>query len=196
MIKSPFDISQKAVSVKLCEELVRAAMPHSGEVFIEPVRNDEISDLVNNHLVHRIKERYNSNVIKSDVTIESYSTNSTPNFTCESTVFSNGMWYRNKDIDFVTIVFLKDHLVTGEAMDPAFEVVGGKLEFPTFKFSFNPERGTCVTYPAVPNFMNAISKVKIGQAELLRILHRSDTMFAYDPNEYPGNLKSWFAHLS
>ena len=171
-------------------------MEHTGEVFIEPVNNETINGIIDQYLVSMIAERYNSKVIHSEVTIESHSTGSVPKHTCESTVYSNGMWYRNKDIDFVTVIFLKDHLLLNEAIDTSFEVVGGKLEFPTFKFGFSPERGTCITYPAVPNFMNCISQIEIGQLDLLRIFHRSDTMFAYEPKEYPGDMKSWFAHLS
>lgn len=194
--KSPFLVDQKLVPIKLCEELVRASMKHTGEVFIEPVNNKDVNELIDHYLVNNISERYGYNIVHSDVTIESHSINTLSKHVCESTVFSNGTWYRNKDIDFVTVIFLKDHLQMDEAIDTSFEVVGGKLEFPTFEFGFNPERGTCITYPAVPNFMNCISKVEIGQLDLLRIVHRSDTMFVYEPKEYPGDIKSWFAHLS
>lgn len=92
---------------------------------------------------------------------------------------------------------MKDHLAdTSEAIDEAFEVYGGKLEFPTFDFGFLPERGTAVSYPAVPNFINAVAKVEIGQLDILRILHRSDMMYMYEPRNFRGSPKVWFSDLN
>lgn len=197
MEKSPFEINRRVLSAKVCEELVRVSMQNNGEVFIEPVNNSDISNVVSHYITPNIENRFDVKIVKTDMTIESHGVNTTPDHSCESCVFSNGKWFRNKDIDFVTVIFLKDHLASpDEPIDESFEVFGGKLEFPTFNFGFLPERGTAITYPAVPNFLNTIAKVKIGQLDILRIFHRSDTMFIYEPSNYPGNPASWFANLS
>lgn len=194
--KSPFLVNQFVLPNKLCEEFVRASMPNTGDMFSEPVNNIDVSGILDNIIIPNINTHYKTNIAKSDITIESHSENSVPVHACESSVFSAGKWYRNKDIDFVTIIFLKNHLSnTDDPIDTSFEIFGGNLEFPTFDFKFKAERGTAVTYPAVPNFINTISQVKIGQLNLLRIVHRSDTMFVYEPFKYTGTPATWFANL-
>ena len=194
--KSPFIVNQQVISGKTCQELASSAMDNYGEMFSEPVHNSHINHLISSKITPNVERHFGVKIARSDVTIESRGYNSTSHHICDSCQFSNGKWFRNKDIDFVTVVFLKDHLETvDEPIDASFEVYGGKLEFPTFGFGFLPERGTAVTYPAVPNFLNTVAKVKIGQHDMLRIFHRSDTMFVYEPTEYAGSPDTWFADL-
>lgn len=196
IIKSPFVVNQRVLSGKLCEELVSASMDNYGEMFSEPVHNPVVDSLVSSKITPNIEHHFGVKMAKVEITIESRGTQSSSPHICDSAVFSNGKWYRNQDIDFVTVVFLKDHLESvDEPIDDSFEVYGGKLEFPTFNFGFLPERGTAVTFPAVPNFLNTIAKVKIGQLDMLRIFYRSDTMFIYEPSQYSGSPDKWFADL-
>jgi len=197
MNKSPFVVNQRVLSGKICEELVSASMENYGEMFSEPVHNKTIDSLLASKITPNIERHFGVKIMKVDVTIESRGQQSSSPHICDSAVYSNGMWYRNKDIDFVTVIFLKDHLESvDEPIDDTFEVYGGKLEFPTFNFGFLPERGTAVTFPAVPNFLNTIANVKIGQLDMLRIFYRSDTMFVYEPTQYAGNPDIWFADLN
>jgi len=197
MEKSPFKVNQRSLSNKICNELSNSAIDVSGDVFIEPVSNTHVNEYLNSRIIPNIESHFEVKIVKTDVNIESYGVDAEPKHACESCVYSNGKWFRNKDIDFVTVVFLKQHLESvNEAIDTGFEVYGGKLEFPAFNFSFNPEMGTAVTYPAVPNFLNTISKVKIGQLDILRIFHRSDTMFVYEPSNYLGSPDKWFKDLT
>ena len=195
--KTPFLINQQALTGKICEELVSASMENYGEMFSEPVHNNVVDYLVSSKITPNIERHFGVKIARTDVTIESRGANAVPQHICDSCVFADGKWFRNKDIDFVTVIFLKDHLASvSEPIDDSFEVYGGKFEFPTFDFGFLPERGTAVTYPAVPNFLNTVAKVKIGQLDMLRIFHRSDTMFVYEPSKYAGNAATWFADLN
>lgn len=172
-------------------------MDNYGDMFSEPVHNNIVDNLISSKITPNVNNHFGVKIAKTDVTIESYGTNTVPEHLCDSCVFSNDKWYRTKDIDFVTVIFLKDHLESvNEPIDPSFEVYGGKFEFPTFGFGFLPERGTAITYPAVPNFLNTVAKVKIGQLDMLRIFHMSDTMFVYEPTKYAGSPATWFADLT
>ena len=196
MSKSPFLIDRHMLPIKLCEELVENVYSNIDKTFSDIVNNDNINSLIENNITQKIQKHFSVKIVNTSVSIESHTTRAVPTHMCDSSVFSNGMWYRNKDIDFVTVIFLKNDITgSDEPIDDSFEVYGGKLEFPTFNFGFSPERGTAITYPAVPNFLNTISKVKIGRLDVLRIYHRSDTMFVYQPTEYAGNPAAWFVDL-
>ena len=195
MIKSPFLVEQRIFPVKLCQELADSAYELKVDAkYREPVKNDKLDSFIQ-YVAPQINSRYNTSLVQSTSFLDSYSTRHIPEIKCESTVHQNGMWFRNKDYDFETIVFLKEH-VSNPPADLFFEVYGGKLEFPTFNFSFTPERGTAITFPCVPNFVNSISKVKLGQLDILRIFHRSATLFAYEPSDFKGDPSVWFSDLN
>ena len=110
MEKSPFQIKQKSLPDKICSEITRVAMSNAGDVFTEPVHNDQIDSYLKSIIVPNIETHFDVKIVKSDVTLESHGVNTEPTHACESCVFSNGKWYRNKDIDFITLIFLKNHL--------------------------------------------------------------------------------------
>ena len=101
-------------------------------------------------------------------------------------------WHKISDYDFTVVVFLNDYS-DSNMFDERFEVRGGKLEFPTHEFGFNPERGTAIVYPCCPNFINAVSPVQIGDLNIIRFHIIADEDYVYDMNNFPGNYKTWFS---
>jgi len=117
--------------------------------------------------------------------------------TCEGSQLTNkrgqaSKWHKVYDYDFTVIVFLNEYS-DSNMFDERFEVRGGKLEFPTHGFGFNPERGTAVIYPCRPNFVNAVSPVEIGDLNIIRFHIIAKDEYAYDMNKFPGDYTKWFS---
>lgn len=100
-------------------------------------------------------------------------------------------WNRVKDYDFTVVIFLND-INNDVDFDPNFEVRGGKLEFPTHDFGFNPQRGTAVIFPSRPQFVNAVANVEIGDLNLIRFQIVAKEEYQYNPDEFPGGYMEWF----
>lgn len=123
---------------------------------------------------------------------------------CGNSKIVRKRWVKHRDVDLVGYLWLKDFNDTAP-LDPRTEVYGGKLEFPAYNFSFTPQAGTLVIFPAGPHFISAISNVLIGdlyQVKMNICLTPNDGsgMWMYDPAKYPagkrGFIDSWFSeHL-
>ena len=100
-------------------------------------------------------------------------------------------WHKIYDYDFTVVVFLNDYS-DQHMFDERFEVRGGKLEFPTHDFGFNPERGTAIVYPCRPNFVNAVSPVEVGDLNIIRFHIIAKEEYDYQMEAFPGNYLSWF----
>ena len=101
-------------------------------------------------------------------------------------------WQRTKDYDFTVVVFLNDYS-DKQTFDERFEARGGKLEFPTHDFGFNPIRGTAIMYPCCPNFINAVGPVDAGDSTIIRFNIVAKEEYKYDMDNFPGGYKEWFA---
>lgn len=104
----------------------------------------------------------------------------------------SALWHKVSDYDFTVVVFLNDYS-DSDMFDERFEVRGGKLEFPTHEFGFNPERGTAVVYPCAPNFVNAVSPVEVGDLNIIRFHIIAKEEYIYDMNQFPGDYTKWFS---
>ncbi len=102
------------------------------------------------------------------------------------------VWNKIHDYDFTVVVFLNDYNDT-KRFDERYEVRGGKLEFPTHEFGFNPERGTAIVYPCCPNFVNAVSPVELGESNIIRFHIIATEEYKYDINKFPGDYTNWFS---
>ena len=71
---------------------------------------------------------------------------------CGNSVFKRKKWIKVKDRDLTGILWLKDYQ-DKQPFSLYSEVYGGKLEFKVFNFSFQPQAGSLVLFPAVPNFI-------------------------------------------
>lgn len=110
---------------------------------------------------------------------------------CGNSVY-HGKWIRNKTRDFTGVIFLSDFNDGKENFDPSFEVFGGKLQFPQHKFSFNPQRGTLVIFPAGPHFIHSISQVHAGDLFMVKFHIVGTKPWMYDYKQFPGSFKTWF----
>jgi hypothetical protein len=90
------------------------------------------------------------------------------------------------------VLFLNDYSDDNK-FDERFEVRGGKLEFPTHEFGFNPERGTAIVYPCCPNFINAVSPVEVGDSNVIRFHIIAKDEYKYDMANFPGDYTTWFS---
>jgi hypothetical protein len=104
---------------------------------------------------------------------------------------ANIKWSKTKDYDFTVVIFLNDYN-SGVDFDERFEVRGGKLEFPTHDFGFNPERGTMVVFPSRPNFVHAVTAVDLGDLNLIKFHIIAKDEYHYDMSNFPGGYKEWF----
>ena len=203
MPASPFLILQDFISVKYCEDLVerfKITTPNTDaegkfiklERIIKP---EEGQDILLNKLYSHIgviEERYNA--IYSGVEAPSiihYPENDkrpAEPVGCESAKFFRKKWIQTKDVQLVGHLWLKD-FNDQPPYDPAFEIYGGKLEFPAFNFSLTPQRGTLAIFPAGPHFVNAISPVVIGDMYQIKfnisITAKNGGIWLYDPKAFP-----------
>jgi hypothetical protein len=106
----------------------------------------------------------------------------------------NKRWQKTKDYDFTVVVFLNDYN-NDHDFDERFEVRGGKLEFPTHGFGFNPERGTAIIYPCCPNFVNAVSAIDLGNLNLIRFQIVATKEYIYNMADFPGGYAEWFSQI-
>jgi hypothetical protein len=110
---------------------------------------------------------------------------------CENSAIIEGKWKKVRENDFTGIIFLNSFNMESD-FDPEYESYGGRLEFPTHGFSFNPERGKLIIFPSGPNFINATEKVFAGELNQIRIHIASEQTFVYNPRSFQGNYKTWF----
>ncbi|MNY65935.1 hypothetical protein D3C86_2032890 [compost metagenome] len=80
-----------------------------------------------------------------------------------------------------------------DSFDPDYEVYGGKLQYPQYKFSFNPQVGTMIVHPAGPHFLHAYAPVVAGDLFYVTFHISSKLPHIYQPKDYPGDFTTWFA---
>lgn len=111
---------------------------------------------------------------------------------CENSSYISGKWTKTNTADFAGIIFLNDYN-DASPFDDDFEVYGGRLEFITHKFSFNPKRGTLIIYPGAPNFINNTSAIIAGELTQIRFHIATHDPFVYDMKKFQGNYTNWFS---
>lgn len=110
---------------------------------------------------------------------------------CENSIYVGSRWTRSNNKDFVGILFLSDYQEKAP-FDPAFEVKGGKLQFPTHNFGFNPKRGMLVIFPGNEYFVHNTSAIDVGDLHQVKIYMTASENYVYDPRSFPGNYEVWF----
>ena len=112
---------------------------------------------------------------------------------CGNAVYARQKWIKNKDRDFTVHLFLSTHNdARDDSFDPDYEVYGGKLQYPQYKFSFHPQVGTMIVHPAGPHFLYAYAPVVAGDLFYVTFHISSKLPHVYQPKEYPGDFRSWF----
>jgi hypothetical protein len=64
-----------------------------------------------------------------------------------------------------------------------------------YNFGFQPQKGTLVTYPANERFISLTSAVLVGELQCVRFHICGEGIWLYDPNDYPGDFRDWFAQI-
>lgn len=118
---------------------------------------------------------------------------------CQSSTFVRKKWVKIKDRDLTAVLWLKDYN-DEMPLDMETEVYGGKLEFPQYNFSLNPQVGTLIIYPASPHFITAISEVMAGDLYQVRINMAAEEGWLYQPEKFGSenqdwNYKTWFKDM-
>lgn len=114
---------------------------------------------------------------------------------CESAVFKRKKWLRINDRALTGLLWLKD-FQDAPPFDLQTQVLGGKLEFPTYNFGFQPQRGTLVIYPACERFISLTSPILVGELQCVRIhICAEHGLWLYDPRDFPGDFRTWFSSI-
>ena len=212
-IRSPFLVYPEFISPKKCQELISEIEVKSPNYDPEgnPIKMErhylEGEDFLFSRLKTKfpeIEDRYDSTVKGVEKMIFQYFPENhkgpAENPGCENSKFMRKKWVKIKDVDLVGFLWLKD-FNDQAPLDPRNEVYGGKLEFPAYNFSFAPQAGTLVIFPAGPHFITAISPILVGSLYQVKINicinpHDGSAMWMYDPKRYPagkgGFIESWF----
>lgn len=113
---------------------------------------------------------------------------------CENSKFLRKKWVMIKDVDLVGFIWLKDYNES-IPLDPQYEVMGGKLEFPVYDFSLVPQRGSLVLFPAGPHFITVTSPILVGDLYQIKlnvsISDENDGQWFYQPKNFPGSYIDW-----
>lgn len=198
--KSPFIVYENFLSPKVCEKIVDDLGFYSPDVNqdgdpIKMFRYREDAEAVIfdrlEMLIPQLMEYYVADYRGTEQMIFEYlaqGTTSEP--ICENSSYIRKKWARTKDRDLTGVLFLSDYN-DNPPFDSDYEVYGGKLEFPQHGFGFNPQRGTLITYPSGPHFINASSAIIAGELHQVRIHMATMAPFMYQPVDFPGNYQSW-----
>jgi hypothetical protein len=109
---------------------------------------------------------------------------------CANSKYTRKKWVKYKNVDITGVLWLNSYNNV-VPIDRRTEVYGGKLEFPQYNFSLNPEAGTLILFPAYPHFIQAVSKVLVGSLYQARINMASKNMWFYDPTKFPAGDAGW-----
>lgn len=200
--KSPFFIVDGFLSPKLCEhitDVVDLRFPNLN-VNNKPIKTTKKHQRCETIILDRFESIHNSVMSYfsteyygvTDVTFELYSAGySESTASCDNSNLVRGKWSRVHDVDFTCVVFFTDY--NNEDVDDSIEVYGGKYEFPTHGFGFNPKRGMLLVYPSGPNFINGISPVYAGNLSIAKFFLKTSKMYIYDQSNFQGNYKDWYS---
>ena len=110
---------------------------------------------------------------------------------CDNAVYKRKKWARVSGRDLSCILWLKDY-----QDQPPFNlkqhVYGGKLEFPVYNFSFQPQAGTLAIFPSCERFIQATTSVLVGELQLAKFYVHAQGLWLYNPANFPGDFRSWF----
>lgn len=114
---------------------------------------------------------------------------------CENSQYLRKKWVKVRDRELTGLLWLKDYQNT-VPLDPSLEVYGGKLEFPAYGFSLQPQAGTLVIYPSGPHFITATSPVLVGDLYCVRFHIASEGLYLYQPDKFSGTYQEWFKEFA
>lgn len=198
---SPFMIFPDAISPLQCEGIVDSVefLIHDVDKTNRQIEthktSDHGSDLIHEFLEeHReeIEEYYSRKIVSLDKTrmVWSSSEVEVQQPWCDNSVRIKDKWLRVHNRDLTAVLFCSDYN-DKPPFDSDFEVYGGKMEFPSHGFGFNPVRGTIVIMPADPHFTHVFSKISVGDLYLGKTFIATDPPLLYSPKNFPGTWREW-----
>lgn len=199
--KSPFIVVENFISPKQCENIVdklgfftpdvdRSGTPIKMYKFNESAERIIFEQI--QAITPELMQHYGLDYRGTEQVVFEYLAQGTKGeHICENSNYIRKKWTRTKDRDLTGVVFLTDHNETAP-FDADYEVYGGKLEFAQHNFGFVPNRGTAVIYPSGPHFINANADIIAGDLHQVRFHIAAAAPFLYQPNEFPGDYKTWF----
>jgi len=200
---SPFEIIEDFISPLQCSVLLDNLALKKPDLDLNgaPIKYESIFTkqhlgVINNNLndnMERIVHRYKSEVSNFTIVFQQYPEN--PNapaegIHCGNSIYSRKKWTKVKDVDLVGILWLKNYN-NKIPLDTREDVYGGKLEFPGYNFSFAPQAGTLVIFPAGPEFVTAISHIMVGSLEQIKFNIKLKN-WKFNIGNFQGSYKEWF----
>lgn len=202
--KSPFLVFQHLITPEDCDRIAK-------KVRVEPLANDdgvfqsteryypEVETEIFQqfqHLIPQLEKHYNrfkyrgtEHLLFQQFPVTNGNPAEEPH--CENAVFKRKRWLRVKDRDLTGILWLKDYQQS-PPFDIKTQVLGGKLEFPVYNFGFQAQKGTLIVYPACERFISLTSAVLVGELQCVRFHICGEGLWIYNPEEYPGDFRTWF----
>ena len=110
---------------------------------------------------------------------------------CANSLFKRKKWLKTRDRDLTAVLWLKDYK-SESPFNLDENVYGGKLEFKMYNFSFQPQLGSLVIFPAGPQFIYATSRILVGELQTVRLHIAAEGIYMYDPKNFPGDYTTWF----
>lgn len=203
-MKSPFVVVRDFLSPYACEQVIDLCnfnvpnVDKNGAEIVTTKTSDSAQQLVYSQLMGvfpTIEQHFDVKYKGTEpIQFEWIPQNAIITPKAENSIYVGGKWARTKPCDFTAVLFLVNYQ-DEPPIDIDFEVFGGKLEFPQHQFSFNPERGTLIVFPSDARFINATSLVEVGDAYQARIQFVMTQPYHYNPRNFPGDYRSWFANL-
>jgi hypothetical protein len=202
-VRSPFFIIHEACSPMQCEQIADSAefiqldvnkanqptmtIKHTelSHMYVSKAISDN-QDAIEEHYQAKIQHLEPTRVQWADETVM-------PSPVCDNSQRIKDKWLRVHNRDLTALLFLCDYN-DKPPFDSEFEVYGGKLEFPSHGFGFNPVRGTMIIYPSDPHFTHVFSKIGMGELFVSKTFIQLDPPLLYSPKNFPGTWRQWLEH--
>lgn len=201
--RSPFFIIHEAISPLQCEQIADSAeflyldVNKAGQPIMTIKHTELAHGIVSQALHHHkdeIEEHYKAAITDLEPTRVQWSDDTvSPTVICDNSVRIKDKWLRVHNRDLTALVFLSDYN-DKVPFDTEFEVYGGKIEFPSHNFGFNPVRGTMVIYPCDPHFAHVFSKISMGELFISKTFIQLNPPLIYSPKNFPGTWQQWLEH--
>jgi hypothetical protein len=207
--KSPFKVYQNFISPKLCDQILAMVALKEPDRDSDgyPVKNERydtaaeiplVDKLVN--IVPDLEQHYDLKYKGVEHLLFQHFPEGMNGLAeqphCENSQFIRKKWVKIKDRDLTGILWLKNYH-DKTPLDRRIEVYGGKLEFPIYNFSFQPQRGTLVVYPSGPHFISATSPILVGDWYGVRFHIAAEAkdggVWFYQPENFEGDFQQWFS---
>lgn len=206
--KSPFLVYQEFLSPKACQEvldLIKVTAPNrDADGYATKLErfHSEAEDKIFSRfkpLIPEIEAHYNLKYKGTENLVFQHFPEGMKGLAeaphCENSQFLRKKWVKTRDRELTGILWLKDYH-DSVPLDPKFEVYGGKLEFPAYNFSLQPQRGTLMIYPSGPHFITATSPVLVGDLHAVRFHIAADGQWFYQPADFAGSWQEWFEEFA